>query len=337
MSKKHKLLLILPAFIVIFIGCISIYKRFNPRISKYLRNIEYVQNQKHAYDFPAENNGWKRIGDSPVYGEGENTMFDPYCYIEENKIKMLVSDRAKGSLALVTSTNGIQWEHYQPLLSGITNTWEEIVNRGCIIMHDNIYYLYYTGQHNGKSHIGLAKSHDGTNFERVLHNPILKPEYKHEHVSVMNPCVIYDQAARCFKMWYSAGETYEPNVICYAESLDGENWVKRETPVLAKGNNEWEKDRIGGCQVIKQEKSYIMYYIGYQNIDIARICFATSFDGIHWQRNSNNLILSPSQNSWDSCAVYKPSVVTWNNKLHLYYNGRNEQGEYIGLAIKDTD
>ena len=35
----------------------------------------------------------------------------------------------------------------------------------------------------------------------------------------MNPFVMYEDGK--FKMWYAAGETYEPNVICYAESDDG--------------------------------------------------------------------------------------------------------------------
>lgn len=337
-SKRQKRLRhILYLLLILFIAAIcffSLYRYIRPRINRHIRNSEYIQNHAHAYDFPAENNGWKKFGASPVYGEGENIMFDPYCYVEDDTLKMLVSDRKNGALATVTSTDGVQWNDYELLLSGISQTWEDIVNRGCMIKHGDTYMLYYTGQHNGESHIGLAMSHDGNNFYRYEYNPILRPESNHEGASVMNPCVIYDKKSRLFKMWYSAGETYEPNIICYAESTDGINWVKRDQPVLEKGENEWEKDRIGGCQVIQQSTGYIMYYIGYQNIDIARICYAESQDGIHWKRTSGNLLLSPSEGSWDSCAVYKPSVASWHGQEHLYYNGRNEQGEYIGLAVK---
>lgn len=135
-------------------------------------------------------------------------------------------------------------------------------------------------------------------------------------------------------MWYSAGETYEPNVINYAVSSDGINWKKRNTPVLEKGSAEWEKDRIGGCQVIKDADEYTIYYIGYQNIDLARICYAQSKDGINWIRPQNNLLLSPSADSWDSDAVYKPSVVSYKGQKLLFYNGHKGGGEYIGLATK---
>lgn len=261
-------------------------------------------------------------------------MFDPYCYIEGDSLKMLVSDRAKGTLATVSSTDGTQWGNYTTLLSGINGTWENIVNRGCIVRHNETYYLWYTGQHGGKSYIGLATSRNGMDYRRESTNPILKPEMEQEGVSVMNPCVIWDEESECFKMWYSAGETYEPNVICYAESLDGIKWDKRNEPVLQKGDNEWEKERVGGCQVIKENNLYRIYYIGYQNIDVARICYAESLDGIEWKRPSNNLLLSPTQDGWDALAVYKPTVVMWNGNMRLYYNGRNNNGEYIGLAIK---
>lgn len=261
-------------------------------------------------------------------------MFDPYCYVEDSCLTMLVSDRSNNVLATVTSTDGVHWGNYQILLSGVTDTWENIVNRGCIVKQDSIYFLYYTGQYKGKSNIGVATSWNGVNFKRMSANPILKPEFAHEKVSVMNPCVIYDDENNCFKMWYSAGETYEPNVICYAESSDGIQWDKEEEPVLQKGQNEWEKERVGGCQVLKIEEGYEIYYIGYQNVDVARICYAESADGIHWVRSDNNLLLSPTEGSWDSDAVYKPSVVVWNGELHLYYNGRKEHGEYIGLATK---
>lgn len=77
-----------------------------------------------------------------------------------------------------------------------------------------------------------------------------------------------------------------------------------------------------------------MYYIGYQNIDVARICYATSVDGIHWIRPQYNIIISPSKMSWDSDAVYKPSFIKYKGKQYLFYNGREHDNEYIGVATR---
>ena len=97
----------------------------------------------------------------------------------------------------------------------------------------------------------------------------------------MNPCVIYEDGI--YKMWYAAGETYEPNALGYAESDDGINWTKSKiNPIFtADKSNIYEQDRVGGCQVLKtDDMGYLMFYIGYENIDKAQICAARSANGI---------------------------------------------------------
>lgn len=307
------------------------------RVSCILFGSPRERNQKHCYDFPAENNGWKKVADQPVYGDKfTGSIFDPYVYLEGEKLFMCASERKTGSLILLESIDGIKWSKTKTMLSGEKETWENIVNRGCVLHISNKYLLWYTGQCGKCSYIGLAESEDGYVYKRYLDSPVLKPEFTFEGESVMNPCVLWDDINQIFKMWYSAGEAYEPDVICYAESSDGINWKKNETPVLGKYiQHEWEKFKVGGCNVIKEgNELFHMYYIGYQNIDVARICEAYSKDGIHWIRPQNNLLLSPSYGTWDSDAVYKPSVVIFKGQNYLWYNGRSSDNEYIGLTIK---
>lgn len=41
---------------------------------------------------------------------------------------------------------------------------------------------------------------------------------------------------------------------------------------------------------------YYMFYIGYQNVDTARVCMAESNDGIHnWVRSTDNPVISPEK------------------------------------------
>lgn len=291
-------------------------------------------NQRHRYDFPSENNGWRKIGKTPVYGDSSTgTVFDPYVYIEENKYVMIVSCRKNDSIIRISSKDGVDWSEDFTILSGNRGEWDERVNRGCLLQFKNKRYLWYTGQKNGVSAIGLAISEDGIHFNRINGSPVIRANLSIEGRSTMNPCVIVDRGV--LKMWYSAGENYEPDVICYAESFDGVNWEKRENAVLTPNLiNEWEKYKIGGCQVIKEKNIYTMYYIGYQNVDVARICIAHSKDGINWNRSRNNLLLSPSKNTWDSDACYKPTVVYRGEWLYMWYNGRKKHKEYIGMAKK---
>jgi predicted GH43/DUF377 family glycosyl hydrolase len=153
----------------------------------------------------------------------------------------------------------------------------------------------------------------------------------------MNPCVMAE--GNGYRMWYAAGEDYEPDVICEARSNDGVNWEKLVKPVLTKGNEPYDAHKVGGCSVLRlSELSLAMFYIGYQNLDVARICLALSDDnGLTWRRSSVNPLVGPERNAWDSHSVYKPSALLGRDGVvKLWYNARKNRNEYVGFAtIKD--
>lgn len=280
---------------------------------------------------------------NPVLGSKETgTMFDAYVWEQNGRLRMDFSWRARLALAVTFSDDGIHWD--EPLITmDCKNTapWENLINRNCV-MENPIgegYLMWYTGQwwdeNGGKSKIGLARSSDGIHFERFLENPVLIPEAEHEGVSVMNPFVMYEDGK--FRMWYASGETYEPNVICYAESADGIHWEKHpQNPVFACApENEYEQDRIGAVQVLKEEDGYLMFYIGYRDIDTACICAARSKDGITgWERVPENPLVTPTPGTWDEDSCYKPTVIKGEDgTYHLWYNGRRQHDEFIGYAF----
>lgn len=278
---------------------------------------------------------------NPVYGNKElGTCFDVYVTRENGKYRMDFSWRAKDALAVAFSDDGISWsEPVITLPADKTSGWEDMVNRNCVLKIGDKYKMWYTGQARGYSYIGYAESDDGLTFKKVIDEPILIPERAWEGESVMNPCVLFEDGK--YKMWYAAGETYEPNVLAYAESTDGINWTKSKiNPIfVAEKNNVYEQDRVGGCQVIKTEDmGYLMFYIGYENIDKAQICIARSDNGITgWERYEGNPVVTPDKGAWDADACYKPSFL-WNeeeNEWMLWYNGRNQIDEYIGIAFGD--
>ena len=185
----------------------------------------------------------------------------------------------------------------------------------------------------------MAISENGYDFIREKRNPILKPNLSYEKQSIMIPHVIYDYDEKLFKMWYSAGEAYEPDVICYATSIDGINWIKyKNNPIFKPNKNKLSLDfyKVGGSDVHKISKNaYLMFYIGYSDINTARIFMAKSKDGINNWTRSENPIIQPSKGHFDNDACYKPSAIfnKQNNKWMIYYNGRKGNKEYIGLAL----
>ena len=293
---------------------------------------------KHNY--PPTGGGWKKFEGNPILGnEKLGTCFDVFLLPDQDGLRMYFSWRQKKSLAVSLSQDGIKWSEPRIILEPRQETaWEDDLNRNCVVKVGSIYHMWYTGQARGHSYIGYATSHDGYNFQRQgAGEPVLIPERYWENRSVMNPFVLWDDRQQQFRMWYSGGETYEPNAIGYATSPDGINWHKHPAnPIFVHDqNNPFEQERLGACQVVPVDDGYLMFYIGYEDIDTARICVAKSPDGItQWKRSRHNPIISPSEGEWDGHACYKPGVLydRGADKWYLYYNGRHHAPEYIGLA-----
>ena len=305
--------------------------------SKVRRKIEYIHNKKATYDYAPQQGCWEKYG-SPVFGdETTASVFDPFVVMIEDRYRLFVSERKNSGIICTDSTDGTEWEKWKVALeAGDKGSWEERVNRASVCKIDGKWLMWYTGQSRNNSAIGIATSDDGIRFTRMQQKPILVPSEPYEKGSVMNPCVLWDKDEKIFKMWYAAGEQFEPDVLCYAESKDGINWERyANNPILEKSNEKYDQCKVGGCDILKENDRYYMFYIGYQNVDTARVCMAESNDGIHnWVRSMDNPVISPEKKSWDADAVYKPTVVLnkQKNKLLMWYNGRKQNCERIGLA-----
>lgn len=295
-----------------------------------------IWNNRCLYQFPPERGGWIKQG-ALNFEAVDGASFDPYVLIEDG-IKLYYSNRKANTIDLIESFDGISWSKPISVLKGEkTEKWDATINRASVLLHYGQYKMWYTGQLNGKSCIGYAVSTDGLHFIKKVENPVLIPEMEYEKNSVMNPCVLWNEKQQLFQMWYAAGDTYEPDNICYATSFDGMVWTKalEYNPVLKKSENSYDSFKVGGCDVHIVDEKYVMYYIGYQNIDVARICKAESNDGLVWKRADDNPILSPSPKAWDCDAVYKPCVACYKGRSYMWYNGRKKNIEKLGVAIKE--
>ena len=274
--------------------------------------------------------------DTPLIG----LSADFYPKREDMIFAMVFSWRPKASIAVVYSKDGVIWgEEPVIILSPAhhsTLNWEMDVNRPFVFYHNLKYHMWYTGQNHEKmtSMIGYASSKDGLVWDR-RDEPVLRPEVPWEDNSIMCSHVIFDESKQLYRMWYSAGHQFEPIAIGHAFSCDGINWNRTfDSPIFqASKEFSWEKDRVSCPTVVYHGDYYYMFYIGFQNVHRASIGIARSKDGISsWQRHPDNPILEPSIGSWDSDAVYKPSVAFHDGRWMLWYNGRKGHLEQIGLA-----
>jgi predicted GH43/DUF377 family glycosyl hydrolase len=288
--------------------------------------------------YPETQADWKKYPSNPLIGGELGAIFDISVLYEDDKYRMWVSWRPQQSIALVESPDGINWSKPQIVLSPTPNSkWEDVINRPNVLKNNNTYHMWYTGQSKGHSSIGYATSPDGIKWQRMNINPVLTPKLKWEGKAVMCPNVVFDSQLKIFRMWYSGGEQYEPNVIGYATSPDGINWTKLKEPIFIPDKTiKWEKDRVTAAHVFPWEDYFLMFYIGFEDIDHAAIGVARSQDGVtNWERHQANPIIAPTCDAWDHDACYKPYVIFDGLKWLLWYNGRNEKLEQIGLATHD--
>jgi len=292
-------------------------------------------------EYQETTSGWVKYENNPVLGGDLGTCFDVTMLHEDGLYKMWFSWRPRKSIAYTESENGIDWKE-PVIVLGPRRGWESDLNRPGIVKKDGLYHLWFTGQANGRSNIGYAVSRDGITWERKSNNPVLMPEDPWEKVAVMCPHVEWDEQESVFKMWYSGGEQYEPNAIGYATSKDGLSWDKHaNNPIFFNDSKTaWEQHKVTACQVFKHDDNYLMFYIGFEDEDHARIGIARSRDGItNWQRHPGNPIIAPTPEKWDHDACYKPFVIydATEKKWRLWYNGRRGGSEQIGFAWHDGE
>ena len=291
---------------------------------------------------PETNGGWQKYENNPVLGGKLGTCFDVAVLRGEGIYTMYFSWRPKRSLALVESADGINWSEPRIVLGPSDSGWEERVNRPGIVKHDGMYHMWYTGQTLKQSYIGYVTSKNGVQWKRACDKPVLTPEEPWEKVAVMCPHVIWDEETRLYHMWYSAGDQYEPNAIGYATSKDGIDWRRFDSNPIFRPDKKtgWEKHKVTACQVVHHGDWYIMFYIGFSDEHTAHIGLARSRDGITgWERHPANPIIAPGKDTWDANACYKPYAIydRLSDRWLLWYNGRRNRSEQIGLAFHEGE
>jgi predicted GH43/DUF377 family glycosyl hydrolase len=133
-----------------------------------------------------------------------------------------------------------------------------------------------------------------------------------------------------YRMWLS----WRPKQsVALVESKDGIHWSEPPRIVLGPRRETGWEDDINRPAVIKHGNTYLMWYTG-QAHGHSWIGYATSPDGVHWQRMSARPVLS-SERPWEKVAVMCPDVI-WDDQLRVfrmwYSGGEQNEPNAIGYA-----
>lgn len=249
------------------------------------------------------------------------------------------------------SLDGISWNEYvgNPVLDISTDTSKfdadgietPTVIKDVTAPPDQRYKLWYAGrkarcQPTNDHKIGYAYSPDGINWTKYPGNPVLVPGNAASwyNTFVSGPSVLLDSGM--YKMWFTASDlvlngqpTDGKGNIGYASSADGISWTIHPSPVLVAGvQRNWDSASVAEPAVVKVGSSYYMFYSALDKwaIENFQVGFATSTDGINWNKSNQNPVLRiGSPGKWDRYWATHPGVMyDWRtNRLRMWFTGRD--------------
>lgn len=256
----------------------------------------------------------------------------------------LLAGMALISLTLFSQTDWKKYASNPVLTPGSSGEWDyKGVMPGSVLYLDSAYHLWYWGENAKTSAIGYASSPDGVSWTKQAENPVLEPgpAGSWDAGRIMCPSVLYHNGV--FHMWYTAADELVVNEnihIGHATSTDGINWTKdSNNPVLKTGaEGTWDQGWICLGSVIFDGGVFKMYYEGYKGAggdNLVRIGYATSPDGIAWNKGPENPILVPDQGTWDYPRLDAPYVLHDGSSYKMWYLGGEFKIGQTGYATSE--
>lgn len=248
----------------------------------------------------------------------------------------------------------VLYVHDRPILSlGRLGAFDDSgAMPSCIVNQNGKKYLFYIGWNQGvtvpyRNSIGLAVSTDGgLNFERMFEGPIVD-RTRLEPYFCASPFAMIDEGK--WKLWYASATRFlmvngkpEPVYqVKYAESVDGQDWVRPNVVCL---EYLFEGEANARPCVVKENGVYRMWYCFRGSVNYRtdkaqsyRIGYAESADGIRWQRMDALVGIDRAEEGWDSVMMEYPFVYEHRGLKHMLYNGNGFGETGIGYAVLTKD
>jgi predicted GH43/DUF377 family glycosyl hydrolase len=255
------------------------------------------------------------------------------------------------------------------VLSAPSDAWDApgLETANVLVGHDGMLRMYYTGNRPPDGSvtfaIGLATSTDGIRWTRHP-RPVLEAANDWEQPQcpragdprgcirggVLEPSVLYDPAARLYRMWYvglgEPSDSFRTFRIGHATSPDGVTWTRRPSPIFPLGRSgNWDEMWTSHVNVVADPGGgFHMFYFGSrladyrEGADLQRgsIGHAYSADGITWERNPANPVIAPRDGQIDAWTVGGPSAIIENGRMRVWFFGNPTSGLVSEIMLAEA-
>jgi predicted GH43/DUF377 family glycosyl hydrolase len=199
-----------------------------------------------------------------------------------------------------------------------------------LIKDDGEYKMYCSWR--PKKSIALSVSRDGVNWSqpKIVLAPNSKTSWEND---INRPGVVKKDGV--YHLWYT-GQAKGSSRIGYAASTDGINFTRQSVEPVLKAELAWEKVAVM-CPHVNWDKEdgiFKMWYSGGEQFEPNAIGYATSKDGLHWEKYAQNPIFSAEPaRKWEQHKVTAAQVIKRKNDYLMFYIGfRDDHFAQIGMA-----
>lgn len=214
----------------------------------------------------------------------------------------------------------------------------------CLIKNNDHYYLYYVGWQNLPEGLWICDTGRATlnpgelTLKKDFPGPVLGRDKNNPLFAAATAFHITDNI---WHTWYNSGVKWEKKEhgwhhhygIHHAQSTNGIDWVC--DPGLCLPFADEYEYAFGRPSVYHKNGTYFMWFAhrATKEISTYRIGFATSKNGLKWDRNDALSGIDVSSAGWDSEMICYPYVFEHKSILYMLYNGNNYGKTGFGMAV----
>lgn len=255
-------------------------------------------------------------------------------------------ENAEGSgwgIGIATSKDLVHWQKAGEMAPIQLVEQDGIVAPGARVIRGQVHLFYQSYGHGAKDAICHAYSSDGLHFTRDPSNPVYHPTKMPWSVGRAIDAEVYldEGSGKAFLYFATRDPQMKRQLIGMAKAdLSSDFGAGTWTDVSVSGpllqpELPWEQLCIEAPSVMKRGSTYFMFYAGAYNNVPQQIGVATSPDGEHWTRLSDQpLLVNGPPGSWNSTESGHPGVLNARGKTYLFYQGNDDHGKtyYISMV-----
>jgi predicted GH43/DUF377 family glycosyl hydrolase len=213
---------------------------------------------------------WTRAGKvlspDPQTWEGDYIAANGSAYVDDGRWYYWYQGGRVPRIGLATSLDGRNWNRHGPPVvpTGPRGSWDE---RGIadpyVIRIGSSFYMYYLGQDRARrQRLGVARSKDGIEWQKLRSNPILElGEFgAFDETGLGEPAVWQDQGS--YWMLYTARDRRELRRLGLARSQDGVLWERVSKQPVFEGRQPWNAKVVCDPSVLPAGEGVVHVWFG---------------------------------------------------------------------------